>query len=302
MVKKFFFLFLSIIFMAACGPEGSSSDATGEIDIPQALKDEPLKVEDGKLVDIVQSFSSPVEMAALLKDVGVPFNIKYLVPADNDPDDYNTNFKKALGLGILSVDLGYLNIYNKTSSIISYITKIKRLADGIQVGQYFDFQAIKRLATEGNNIDSLMFLSVNSFNQMDAHLREHSRGNLSTLIVTGMWIEGLYIASQVYKDAPNKSIAERIGEQKIILNELFLILTNYENDQNFAELIEMLKGIKQVYDQIEITFEVGEPEAIEKDGMLIIVQNEESNVHISEEQLKSIISKAEQIRNKLIDF
>jgi hypothetical protein len=41
------------------------------------------------------------------------------------------------------------------------------------------------------NLDSLIFISVHSFNQMDDYLRTNKRGNLSALIITGTWIEGL---------------------------------------------------------------------------------------------------------------
>jgi hypothetical protein len=73
---------------------------------------------------------------------------------------------------------------------------------------------LKRLAINNEDLDRLMFLSVNSFNRMDRYLRDNNRNNLSTLIVTGVWIEGLYLATQVYKDKPDKRIADRIGEQK----------------------------------------------------------------------------------------
>ncbi len=297
MVRNLIYFFLITFFVLSCGP--SSEDIDVPIDTTGITGGTPQEDSDA-IEQIVQSFSSPVEMAALLKDVGVPFSLKYLCPTDN-ADDYNTNFKKALALGIFSIDLGYMNIYKKSSSIINHITVIKRLADGLKVGQFFDFQTIKDLAVNGENLDSLMYLSVNSFNQMDSYLRENDRANLSILIITGMWVEGLYIASQVQKEKANKDVAERIGEQKIVLNDIWLILKNYISDKNFSELVADLEDIKTVFDQVKITYEVGEPEAVEKNGMLIIVQNEKSNVTITDEQMKQITIKIEKIRNKLIN-
>jgi len=299
MVRKLFYLFIGILLLAACGlHKNQRGDDSG---VDTSLVEGPLP-DDGKLInDVIQSFSSPVEMAALLKDLKVPYNSKILCRTDN-VDDYNTNFKKALGIGVFSVDLGYLNIYNKSSSIMGQITIIKRLADGIQVGQFFDFTTLKRLATSNENLDSLMFLSVNSFNQMDNYLRESNRGNLSALIITGMWIEGLYLATEVYKEKTTPELSERIGEQKIILDDMMVILKNYKNDKNFALLIQELEEIKAVFDEVKITYEAGNPETVEKDGMLIIVQNEKSNVKITPEQIKNITAKIEKIRNKIIEL
>jgi hypothetical protein len=125
-----------------------------------------LKVDEKSMENLVQNISSPVEMAALIKNMGTPFSQKYLAPTGNT-DNYNTSFSKAFNLGIFGADLGYLNMYHKTSSVISYITAIKSLAEGINVGQFFDFETLKRLATNNENIDSLMYISIHSFNVMD---------------------------------------------------------------------------------------------------------------------------------------
>jgi hypothetical protein len=179
---------------------------------------------------------------------------------------------------------------------------IKRLADNVNVGQFFDFNTLKRLASNNQNLDSLMYISVHSFNQMDKYLRDNKRGNLSALIITGVWIEGLYLATQVAKERESDQLSERIGEQKLILADLMLVLKNYSADPYFAKLNASLEEMKNQFNDVKITYEMGEPEAVEKDGMLTIVQNEKSVVHISKDQLKVIISTTEKVRNNLISL
>ena len=251
--------------------------------------------------DIVQNISSPVEMAALIKSLGVEFSNKYLAPTD-DVEEITSSHQQALNLGIYGADLGYLNMYNKTNQVIDYISAIKFLADGIKVGQFFDFSTLKRLATAKSNLDSLMYVSVHSFNQMDKYLRTNKRSNLSVLIITGVWIEGLYLATQVAKEANHPELSERIGEQKIILNDLMLVLDNFKNDRQFASLIKDLQTIKEKFNDVNIKYEVGEPEMVEKDGALLIIQNEKSIVEITDEQLKSIIETTAKIRFKLLNI
>ena len=47
---------------------------------------------------------------------------------------------------------------------------------------------------------------------------------------------------------------------------------------------------------------MGEPEAVEVDGMLMIVQNETMHVIIEEEQLGKIVAIIEEVRNKIINL
>jgi hypothetical protein len=46
---------------------------------------------------------------------------------------------------------------------------------------------------------------------------------------------------------------------------------------------------------------MGEPETVEQDGMIMIVQNEKSIVHITDEQMQKIIRITEKVRNQLIE-
>lgn len=297
MVKYLLYLFSSMVALASCNNADTETKHAVEV-IDTVETQGELPVSDEAMEDIIQSFSNPVEMAALIKEVGVPYSRKYLSSTDN-PDHFNTSFKKALGLGVLSADLGYLNIYNKTADIIQYITIIKKLADGISVGQFFDFETLKRLAVNNEDLERLMFLSVNSFNRMDRYLRENNRNNLSTLIVTGVWIEGLYLATQVYKDKPDKRIADRIGEQKIILSDLLLVLKNFESDSSFAGLIKDIQELKNAFEGVNLSYVPGDSQTVERDGFLVIVQTGESKVEITNEQLNRISVLVAKIRNKI---
>jgi hypothetical protein len=248
--------------------------------------------------DVIGSFPPPVEMAALLKASGVPFSTKYLVNPDR-VKDYTSSFKKALGLGVLSADLGYLNVYSKTSQILDYLVSIRGLTEDLKLGQFFDFQALKRLATAEDNIDSLQFMCVNSYHDMDEHLRTNQRSNLSALLVTGVWVESLYLITQVAKEQPSDQFKETIGEQKNILNRALPILKVFKNsDKNFEELVQYLEELKEVLDVAKITDHVNENAQPREDG--VIVQNEYSVVELSQEELQEIITTTEKIRNKIV--
>ncbi|MBN2275216.1 MAG: hypothetical protein JXR41_14525 [Bacteroidales bacterium] len=300
MIKRLVYFLLAVLIISSC-KSGGDRTADSDFEIPDSVLTEGLEISEETMQNVVQNISSPVEMAALIKELGVPYSNKYLSSTAR-VGKLSTNFQQSLNLGIYGADLGYLNMYNKTSAVIDYISAIKTLADDIKVGQFFDFTTLKRLATNNQNLDSLMYISVHSFNQMDKYLHSNKRSNLSALIITGVWIEGLYLGTQVAKEAPNDQLAERIGEQKITLNELILILENFKNDKQYAKLIRELLLIKEQYKDVVIRIEKGEPQMIEEDGMLTIVQNDKSIIEISPEQLNGIIITTEKVRNRLISL
>ena len=250
--------------------------------------------------DISRNISSPVEISGILQRMSVPFSSAYLA-SSIDADRISTSFDKALKLGILGTDLGYLNMYEKTGNSIDILSSIKKLAEGINVGQFFDFETIKRLSLNRSNLDSLLFLSMDSYNQIDRFLREKGRGQLSALMITGVWIEGQYLATQVLGNNADTLLRNRVGEQKVILNDLLMLLAPYCNSgSEFKELCSGMQKMKELYREVRITYTIGEPVMMEKDGALVVVQTDQSKVDMTDEQLNAIIAYSKELRNKLI--
>ncbi len=292
MIRTSSLVLVAMLFLAACGQRPSENL---EVDLDDVEAGE-LQISSETMNEIIQNIASPIEVAALISSLNIPFSTSYLT----DPDNLSTNttsFEMAYSLGALSADLGYLNMYEKTGTSVSYLSSINRLADALQIGQFFDFATIKRLATTSSDLDSLLFISINSFNNMDDYLRETQRSNLSSMMIAGVWIEGLFLATQVAAQNSSEDLKSMIGEQKLILNDLLLVLNNYNNEEVIEGYIDDLDKIKSIYDNVKITYEVGEPETIEKDGMLMVIQSETSHVIMSDETLQKIIEVTLQIRN-----
>src|SRR5664279_2550255 len=167
----------------------NSKSKTSEFVFPQSDSvpiSESEKLSPEAIADISKNISSPVEIANLLQTLEVPFNQDYIA-SSIDVNRQNTNFDKALKLGILGADLGYLNMYEKTGSSLDIVSSIRKIAEDIKVGQFFDFESIKRLSRNKSNLDSLLYLSIDSYNQIDKYLRENDRGQLSALMILGVW-------------------------------------------------------------------------------------------------------------------
>ena len=302
--KNLLVLLAGTFLFTACNTSNTSNEDldVSTFEVPDSLFNEVVLEQDQEVIEeIISNISSPVEMSALLKDEGIQFNYKFLAPTD-DVDEFNTSFKQALNLGVLGADMGYLNIYNKTGAVINYITAIKELSDELKVGQFFNFETLKRLATNSENIDSLMYMSISAFDKMDSYLVENNRASLSSLLVTGVWIEGIYLATQVVKENDNETIRERVAEQRIVLEQLLIVLSHYSKDPQFFALVTELNKIEKALSKVKITEEEGEAEMVEVDGVLTVVSNTTTTVEMSDEQLDGIISAVEEVREYIIKY
>jgi hypothetical protein len=280
---------------------GCSSSVVDE-DQGQQQQNDPQKdvivMSDEIINDIIQSIPSPLEITMLIKKDNV-YNRDYLNDSDN-VSRYTTNFKKALNLGVYGTDLGYANIYGQTQAAISYLNSVQKLADGLSIGQFFDYQTLKKLAESENNLDSLILNTTQNFEKINFHLREQKRESLSILLLTGGWVEATYLTTLVYNKTPNDALKDKIGEQKIVLGQILLVLDVYRSKPEFPELISALRELQRVYDDIEISTRYGDPVMVERDGELVFVDKSESDIKITDEHIAKITKLINSIREKIV--
>ncbi len=291
---------LILALFTACGSE-KKSDEQAFLEGLDSAKTEGPSISEGVIGDILQRIPSPLEISVLLKESGKKYNGSYL----NSPEsvsNYNSNYKKALNLGVYGTDLGYTNIYEQNQDGVKYMTSIKTLADGLSIGQFFDIETIGRLATNSKNLDSLLLITTQNFNSINHYLQSRNQSNLSVLFLTGGWVEALNILCEVAAANPtNKEMQETIGEQKIILENILLLLSFYkESDQNMASLLTDMEELKKLYDKVNITYTYSESTFEIVDGVMVIKDNSSSTIQITSEDIANIKALTTSIRNKII--
>lgn len=291
-------LILALFF--AC-ESGKKTDEQAFLERLDSAGAEGPSISEGVIGDILQQIPSPLEISVLLKSSGRKYNATYL----NSPDNfskYNSSYQKALNLGIYGTDLGYTNIYEQNQDGVKYLASIEELANGLSIGQFFDKETIGRLAANSKNLDSLLLITTQNFNSINHYLQTQNRSNLSVLFLTGGWLEALHIICQVSAANPeNTELQETIGGQKIILENIMLLLSFYqESDPNMASLLNEMQGLKEIYDRVIITYTYKESEFKIVDGVMVIKDNSSSSIKITSEDIAAIKSIASSIRDKVI--
>jgi hypothetical protein len=291
---------LIVAIVTACG----STSKTQEDALLDSLAADTLAgptISDDAITSILESIPQPLEISMLLKESGKKYNAAIL----NSPDytsKYNSNYKRALNLGIYGTDLGYTNIYEQNQDGVKYMAAIKEMADGLNIGRFFDIETIGRLATNSKNLDSLLLITTQNFNDINHFLQTQNRSNLSVLLLTGGWLEALHITTEVAAGSPeNVELKETIGSQKVILDNLIQLLNFYKTaDQNMASLLTDLEELKKAYDKVKITYTYKEATVEVVDGVMMIKDNSTSTIEITNDDLASIRSLTSNIRNKII--
>lgn len=291
-------LMLAMFFGCSSGKTTEEQEFMAGLDTTKALGP---SISEDVINDVLQRIPAPLEISVLLKESGKQYNASFLNPTDNI-SRYNTNYKKALNLGIYGTDLGYTNIYEQNNDGIKYMASIKELADGLNIGQFFEIETIGRLATNSQNLDSLLLLTTQNFNSINHYLQTQSRANLSVLLLTGGWLEALHIICNVAAASPeNKQLQETVGEQKIILENIVALLSYYkESDSNMASLLEDLQALKRSFDQVNITYTYKASSFEIVDGVMVIKDNSTSTVEITPKDVEEIGAITRNIRTKII--
>jgi hypothetical protein len=299
-MKKPLIIIATGLFLAGCG---SSQTEKQEADLMAANADtaQTIKISQDVLDAMMQTLPSPIETANLITQSKSGFNKALLIPSKNAsrfPDKYS----QALALGGYGVDLGYLNLNDKVLYMVEYLESVHTVSKELKVDQFMDFSTLNNLAKNKNNVDSLILLSTKNFKQMDEYLRSQNRGDLSVLILVGSWIEGLHMFTKIAKENPSQEINTRIGEQKIIIDNIYAILDKLENVSYYKELKVKLNGLKAVYANVKIEYIYKAPEMKEVNGQLEVIDNSTSVVTITQNDIETIEKEISKLRASVFEI
>lgn len=242
------------------------------------------------------SVPSPMQTALLIQKTGIPYNKKWLNPA-NKVNTFSTDFSRALNLGIYGADLGYVSLNSQTQDALGYLASIKQLSDKLGVSSAFDGPTMERIKNNITNKDSMLVLVGLAYRASDAYLKDNERTDISSLILAGGWIESIHFSLMALQAKPSDQIRYRIAEQKQALNSIIKILGGV-NMTDVPELMAQLHDLSGVYEGIKFTYNFVEPvtDTVKK----ITYINSTTRVDVSEEQLSQISNKINQIRTKII--
>ncbi|MCT4616460.1 MAG: hypothetical protein N4A49_16515 [Marinifilaceae bacterium] len=203
----------------------------------------------------VENFVYPLptsfELTSMLNRIGAD----YILGLSNNPenvDKYYTSKSKALALGIYSADLSYASTYRRKNETMGYIDASKKIVQSLQIEGAFDAELVKAIEKNIDNKEKLTEILTDAFSNTYTYLSKNSNENLALLVVTGSFIEGLYIATHISDNTfENQEIVKIIFDQKASLDKLISILKDEKQDKVINEILTDLKKLEASYNSIK---------------------------------------------------
>lgn len=249
-----------------------------------------------QIEDVVYNIPSPSEIPYLLQATGAEFN-QALLNSRQKVDEYTTRSDKAsLNLGVYVADIGYLTSYDKTQEAIDYLGACKTLADNLGLIGTFDTELGKQFEENISNKDSLAHLLDRTIKQAQAFLIDDNRNKLASLVVTGSFIEGLYISTGLIKSYPKNILPE--DSRNLVLTPLMRVVL--EQRKAVSELLKMLNAVDQTEPIVSIVADLKVlEETYQKLNIEEQIKNNRADLVLSDKNLEGITTLVEKLRKEI---
>jgi len=243
-------IFIFFIITSGCAGDCSRQQKEREftIDLSEDSIEDLMRVKK-----IFYSLPSPLETAMLLKSSGAVYNEELLNPVEN-VSRYLTNRSMALNLGIYTTNLSYASLFDQAQTCMDYMDATRRLADNLGILDAVDSYTIERLEENINNREVILDIVSENFMNSSSFLQENNREPVAAMMLTGGWIEGLYLAlGQVDEnELENNRLVRMITDKKLSLEIVMLMLENNSHNSDVADLKADMEKIENIFREVDV--------------------------------------------------
>lgn len=248
---------------------------------------------------VIHDLPAPSEVPFTLEATGADFRVDFVNDLSKVDQYLTSNDKSALNLGVYATDIGYFSSYNQSQEALKYMEACQKLADKIGVSSAFDIKLMSRFEQNIGNNDSLATLVNDAMRIAEEKLEEADRLTMTALVLSGSFIEGLYISTKVIEDYPKDQLSEE--NRNIILEPLMRIVL----DQKMA-LLDLISVLKHIEQDETITYLIVEMNVLryQYDELLDLVDKINSNtggVVLHQHDLRDITAEIKRIRKDITD-
>jgi len=310
-MKRFSYIVVLLPFLALLGCNSGSESENTPTDDELKLQESLLNSAENKSAEneinayetdgaivIYYNLPSPSEMAKILEQSKVSFYEELPNPTSNK-NKYLTTTKKALNMGVYGVDLNYIKSFNQNQLTLTYLSTVKDMVSGLGIPQDETKEAMDLLEQSLGDKNKLNNLINKIYEEAQKYLNDSQRESAATLAIIGGWVEGMYLATQIYeKGEKSNYILNRIAEQKYALNNVIKLTVDQQKDQNVKQFLPPLMNLKRIFDKVVLNFEDSNPkiDTINK----VIVITDQTYVGISDTEIKRITALVKELRTEIV--
>jgi hypothetical protein len=200
---------------------------------------------------VIYPLPTPFEMTQMLNDMGAKYNSSSLNPV-NKAEKYMKANAKALNLGVYGADLAYAATFDQKQDINVYSKTVKSLIDDLGVSIDYSNMLSDQFREKVNNKDTLTKIITNTFYSTYKDLDEKSKPDQAILMVSGMWVELMYIATHISENTYNNTnLVRLIVSQKDSYEKLTKLLGDRNSDKDIKDMETQLLVLKPSFDKVK---------------------------------------------------
>ncbi|MEX1001919.1 MAG: hypothetical protein WDZ35_07380 [Crocinitomicaceae bacterium] len=295
--RNFYFGITALTFsclLVSCG--GEDTDNNNEVN--NVVLDTLENLESNNSSGVHYSVPTPNELFEIVKLQGGKKESGLVNPLENR-ENYVETKEKALAFGVYSADLAYMSCFGVGTEFLKYMKTIEEMGDELGISGAFDEDLMDRIENNEGDTDSLFAISNETYYDSYLYLEENEKGTELSLIMGGGYIESLYIiCNLVDKYKEGDPIIEKIGDQKLVLENLLEFVSKYQDDQAVQEMINDLISLKEVF-EISMEFKESETNVEKSNGKLVLSGG--GSYKMTEQALKDITAKVTELRENIIN-
>ena len=248
-----FAIFITILLSVSCKQGGENNSGVSFDSIDLSDRSNILRELDtiGAGIPIFYNMYLSVELSSLFEATGAIFTKEILNPTDKT-SEYLTSYRKAMNLGIFAVDLSYARVFEQYEVAGRYFSAMQNLSEKLGIPTTYVENTAHRLEKNLTNKDSLIAIANEVYYDTEEYLKENERFATASVIILGGWIEAIYIGTHVAIESRSADIIERLVDQKYSLNNLLIMLSDYQEIEAVAEYLEKLEKLRIKFMSIEI--------------------------------------------------
>lgn len=241
-LKQRFFLFAIPFLLLSC--EETNTTTFSKLPSFNLNQDSSTIQQESHIEKIYFNVPSTMKTAYILKKAGATYDASFPLNPNKANDDFTTE-QQALLLGIYGSDLNYTIVSNKNQETIYYLNSINSLGEKLGLGNILNQEMKNRIEKNVNSKDSMQVIITDLFWKIEQSLNEDGRSRIGALIVTGGWIEGLYVATQIAIKMPeNIKIKSIICQQKFSSKDVLELVKNSCSSEYISDVV--LRPLKQI--------------------------------------------------------
>lgn len=202
--------------------------------------------------EVYYLYPTPGELIAVIDEGNLSFENSLMNPIENTTKYIDTKSRN-LNLGVYMADMAYAAFFSKRTKVLNYLEVIGNLSNYLLISSQIKENLVNDFKNNIDNFDSIYhFTNVYYYDIMN-ELEMNNSSNSMTLIISGAYIECIYIAVQLVGEyEENNPLIQKIAEQKFAFINLVKSCELHKDNRNLAAVLEYLQKIQKIYDQVKL--------------------------------------------------